>query len=423
MVGAPYFFSFQEISKSRLRGNNLTIFKMFFLLGFVLLIVPVQSLHGQVFNHAKKREISRSMHAANNIEKPTYKPLRMLSIRFDCSKVDSEEISELLFELGTSSVSVTGECEDSTFLNTETRWSELGKQRSWSTAVLEAIFPATFDVSGLSEILRSTFPEVHFDFILSNIEDLDWVSHVQKNWTPQIIDNLTIKFPWHTEHLVSTPYELVLEGGAAFGTGDHPTTRLCTRWLEKVIVNERDNNISVLDFGCGSGILGLASLRFGAFKSVGVDIDLDALASARNNCKLNNLNMMLYCVKDDDGGSSEIDEDNDASESVSMKDEVRSVVLNTLKGQAAEGFEYFPTEAGDKFDIIVANILAPILISQIPLFSRKLRLGGKIALSGLVESQSKTLMQRFQESGHFYDMQVVAGEENWVLVTGTRGES
>jgi len=108
---------------------------------------------------------------------------------------------------------------------------------------------------------------------------------------------------------------------------------------------------------------------------------------------------------------------------VSMKDEVRSVVLNTLKGQAAEGFEYFPTEAGDKFDIIVANILAPILISQILLFSRKLRLGGKIALSGLVESQSKTLMQRFQESGHFYDMQVVAGEENWVLVTGTRGES
>ena len=87
----------------------------------------------------------------------------------------------------------------------------------------------------LQQLVSSTFPEVNFKFDIVNVENIDWVLHVQETWEPQVIGDLTIRFPWHDQAQTTTKEELVLEGGAAFGTGDHPTTRLCCRWLQRNI--------------------------------------------------------------------------------------------------------------------------------------------------------------------------------------------
>ena len=114
------------------------------------------------------------------------------------------------------------------------------KTKSWQTALLRANFPSSFHADGLMDILAVTFPGIEFECTVVDVENKDWVSDVQKTWLPQRIGNLTVRFPWHSQDLLPEEIlndvnhqHLVLEGGAAFGTGDHPTTRLCCRWLEK----------------------------------------------------------------------------------------------------------------------------------------------------------------------------------------------
>ena len=335
-------------------------------------------------------------------------PLRQLQIRFNCDDVDSDDISELLFEVGTLSVSVEVETEKD-ILDDQSKWVDLIKTKSWDTALLRANFPYSFNSEGLTDILEVAFPDVKFEFVVVDVENKDWITDVQKTWLPQVIGNLTIRFPWHvteeTSEIDENHKELVLEGGAAFGTGDHPTTRLCCRWLEREIVpQENFKKMSVLDYGCGSAVLGLAALRYGATRAVGVDIDKDAIMSAMNNCQLNNLNMDFYLADDDD----------------EQTDEEKSIVNNILKGYQMRTFSPVVDleKEGPAFDLLVANILAPILIHLAPTFARHLRPGGRLALSGLVLKQAETVIAKYQEL--FDDVILEQVEDDWVLVTGVK---
>ena len=161
---------------------------------------------------------------------------------------------------------------------------------------------------------------------------------------------------------------------------------------------------TVLDYGCGSAILGLAALKYGAIQAVGVDIDKDALVSAANNCAMNNLSMDFYLAIDDDD----------------QTDEEKSVVNNVLKGYQSTAF--VPVQELEKegpvFDLVVANILAPILMHLAPTFHGHMKIGGKIALSGLVSPQAETVVTKFKEL--FDDVKVEESEEGWALITATK---
>ena len=201
-------------------------------------------------------------------------PLKQLQFYFDCDALDPDMISEFLFEAGCLSVS----CEvasEKNILNDERKWSDLIKTKSWKTASLKASFPTSFDSSSLMTLVQETFKDIEFKVETSAVENKDWISHVQSGWDPVVVDDLTIRFPWHNAELVRTSRQLQIEGGAAFGTGDHPTTRLCCRWIQQMTQAMPTNRIdvSVLDYGCGSGILGLVALIYGASKAGGVDID------------------------------------------------------------------------------------------------------------------------------------------------------
>jgi len=335
-------------------------------------------------------------------------PLRQLLIRMSCDELTPEEISELIFECGVLSCSVESTSERPEVVNQEERWGDLQKTASWATALVRATVSASFDTVGLQELLQLSYPEVRFDMDVVDVEDRDWVSHVQRAWPPQRVGPLTVYFPWHQKEkeadaiAAQTKHVLTLEGGAAFGTGDHPTTVLVLRWLAAL---EGAGGGSVLDYGCGSAILALAALRFGSSLAVGVDIDRDSLVSAHTNCLLNALDVKLYIA---DGGGSQSAEE-------------QSVLLNRFKGANARGVEFpsvdtLPRE--QQFDVVVANILAPILISLAPELAAYNRRGGLLALSGVFESQSATVMQAFAP---FYEQLQVSGkEEEWVLITGVR---
>jgi ribosomal protein L11 methyltransferase len=355
------------------------------------------------------RAVADSSSIENAIMNVSRAPLKQLQIRFNCDDVDSDDLSELLFEVGTLSVSVEVESEKD-IINDQSKWVDLIRTKSWDTALLRANFPASYNSEGLTDILEVAFPDVDFEFVVVDVEDKDWVSDVQKTWLPQVIGNLTVRFPWHVKEGSSTVVdgnqkELILEGGAAFGTGDHPTTRLCCRWLEKEIVQgDKLEELSVLDYGCGSAILGLAALRYGAGKAVGVDIDKDAIISATNNCAINDLSMDFYLADDDDN----------------QTDEEKSVVNNILKGYQMTTFA--PTsdleKEGPVFDLLVANILAPILIHLAPTLASHLKPGGRIALSGLVLRQAETVVETYKEL--FDDVKLEETEDDWALVTGTK---
>lgn len=386
---------------------------------FQLLILGAIARSIYSFNLATLRQASRifasrrtevALHSVeDSIMNVAGAPLKQLQIRFNCDDVDSDDISELLFEVGTLSVSVEVESEKD-ILNDQSKWADLIKTKSWDTALLRANFPSSFNSEGLTDILEVAFPDVKFEFVVVDVEDKDWVSDVQKTWLPQVIGNLTIRFPWHikeesSEDTDNNQKELVLEGGAAFGTGDHPTTRLCCRWLEREIsADVESQKLSVLDYGCGSAILGLAALRYGAAKAVGVDIDKDAIVSASNNCLINSLEMDFYLADDDDD----------------QTDEERSVVNNILKGYQMNSFAPARDleKEGPIFDLLVANILAPILIHLAPTLASHLKPGGRIALSGLVLRQAETVIERYQEL--FDDVKLEQSEDDWALVTGVK---
>ena len=112
--------------------------------------------------------------------------LKQLQIKFCCDEIDSDDLSEFLFELGTLSVSVEVESEKLNVLNDEKNWADLGKQKSWQTAMLRANFPRSFDENTLKSIVIETFPDVNFEFNTVGVEDIDWVSHVQESWEPQV---------------------------------------------------------------------------------------------------------------------------------------------------------------------------------------------------------------------------------------------
>lgn len=301
-------------------------------------------------------------------------------------------------------------------LNEEDNWSDLGKIRSWQEALLRANFPASFDEQELRNLIALSYPDspdnsVRID--VEYVEDKDWVSHVQQSWKPLVIGDVTVLFPWHLDEAggsvesVQTKHRLVLEGGAAFGTGDHPTTRLCCRWLQRNLANQESKQSpkTVLDYGCGSAILGLVALSFGADSAVGVDIDKDSLASATNNCNLNNMSMDLLLAADD---ASAVDS------SQGLGSEEQSVLMNTLRGKNFT-FPSVRTIDNQQYDLVVANILAPILIALAGKLASHTKKTGKLSLSGVITKQATVVVDAYKQ--YFGEVIVEEEEEGWVLIT------
>ena len=204
-----------------------------------------------------------------------------------------------------------------------------------------------------------------------DVADQDWVRATQAQFEPvRITDDLWIVPSW-SRPVDPEALNLTLDPGLAFGTGSHPTTRLCLRWLAHVDLRRA----SVLDYGCGSGILAIAAARMGAREVKGTDIDPQALVAATDNARRNGVN-------------------------------VRFVAPDAL------------TPA--RFDLVVANILANPLVLLAPALAERVNVGGHIVLSGVLEAHAEDVMAAYRP---WFRMTVWQREDGWVALTGGRARA
>ncbi|MBL0142082.1 MAG: 50S ribosomal protein L11 methyltransferase [Betaproteobacteria bacterium] len=240
----------------------------------------------------------------------------------------------------------------------------------WPRCRLVALLPGDADARGvLDAALREAGCTPLDPPALDDLQDTDWVRETQRQFVPiRAGARLWIVPTWH-EAPDAGAVNIVLDPGAAFGTGSHPTTRLVLAWLER----EVRGGDTVLDYGCGSGILAIAAMKLGAARAVGVDIDPLALEAARYNASAN------------------------------------AVALDVRPAHSALAIEA---------DLTVANILANPLRMLAPLLASHTRPGGRIALSGILAAQSGEVLEAYAP---FFDMATAGTQGDWVCLAGTRG--
>jgi ribosomal protein L11 methyltransferase len=293
-----------------------------------------------------------------------------LNLVVDTDAEHADALSEALLELGALSVDLLD--ADAGTPDELAIFGEPGESLPgvWQHNRVSALFENNKDVGAIlrkasSGIGLQQLPEYRID----SLDDSDWVRLTQSQFESiQISPRLWIVPTWHTPK-DSKAVNIVLDPGLAFGTGSHPTTRLCLRWL--------DNNLrggeSVLDYGCGSGILAIAAIKLGAAHATGVDVDLQAVIASSDNAVVNEAGNARFYLPDDAPQSS--------------------------------------------YDLVVANILTNPLRILAPLLSKSTRTGGQIVLSGILEEQAQAVMNIYQQ---WFDLDTPIFEGGWSCLSGIK---
>lgn len=292
-----------------------------------------------------------------------------ISVALVTDAAHAEALSDALMAAGAISVSVE-DAQAGTALETP-QFGEPGSPTTpiWELSRVIALFAPAADLreriaAAARDARIAELPEISF----AEVAEQDWVQLTQAQFDPiRISDRLWIVPSWHTPP-DPTAINLELDPGLAFGTGSHPTTRLCLEWLEAHI----NPGCSVLDYGCGSGILGIAALRLGAGNVLGIDIDPAALTAAAANAARNQVALRLT------PSSAPLDE---------------------------------------TFDRVVANILTNPLMLLAPLLVSRLQPGGRLALSGVLESQTPQVIAAYAP---YLSLSVGATHEGWVRLEGMK---
>ena len=290
-----------------------------------------------------------------------------VSIETDCSH--AEALADALLEAGALSASIedadAGTPAETPQFGEPGSLTTPGWERSRVIALLDsgtdagALIAACAPIAGLHDIPA---------FTQEDVAEQNWVQLTQSQFDPiRVSERLWIVPSWHQapdpEAIV-----LVLDPGMAFGTGSHPTTRLCLEWLERSVTP----GISILDYGCGSGILAIAAAKLGASEVLGVDIDLQAVNAARINAERNEVSARF---------------DDSAKE---------------IKGQ---------------FDMVVANILSNPLKALAPAICAHVSSGGRLALSGILAEQADDLIAIYAP---YLPLDIADTREGWVCLAGTK---
>ena len=291
--------------------------------------------------------------------------MSFLAARFDVSAADAEAWSDALLEAGALSVDVSDP-----FAGTEREtpmFGEPGEPPStmWQMSRVVVLVAGDADVHHLlrdvAAATRLALPayEVH------PIADEDWVRRTQSQFGPiEIAPDFFIVPTW-SDPPRADALVLRLDPGLAFGTGSHPTTRLCLRWLRDHLRGDE----SVLDYGCGSGILAIAAAKLGAARVVGVDVDPQAMRASTSNATMNSV-------------------------------DARFVMPDGL--------------GNDRFDVVVANILTNPLIMLAPALCARVADGGTIALSGVLAGQADDVRAAYDP---WFTLAAVRADEGWILLS------
>lgn len=272
----------------------------------------------------------------------------------------AEELSDAFMSLGAVSVTFAETGQEEIFE------PDLGTTPLWEITKVVGMFDADLDLEAVQLALGQQFPEIHpSSYEIEQIADKDWVRAWMDQYQPlKFGSRLWVVPSWITppDH---TAVNLMLDPGLAFGTGTHPTTAMCLEWLDA----NPPTNLSVIDYGCGSGILAIAAAKFGAKSVKGTDIDPQAITASFSNSERNFVDIDFALV------------DKFNSETV---------------------------------DLLLANILSGPLKELATTFKKLVKPQGKLVLSGILQAQVDELVEHYQSLG--FATQQVKTKEEWALI-------
>lgn len=280
-----------------------------------------------------------------------------LQLKARCNDDAVALIEEILYQLSALSITITAEDDEEIFEPAP------GTTPLWKKCCITVLFDEDTDAKYVSAKLNELDPTLETTF--STLQEEDWKNKWRQEFsTTQFGKRLTICPSFEQPEQLS-PYTIVLDPGLAFGTGKHPTTSLCLKWLDKVI----HGGETVIDYGCGSGILAMAASKLGAKKVFAIDIDPQAIEATNTNAQQNNITNIVT------------------------------------------------TECTEKADILVANILANPLIELAPQLAALVKENGKIALSGILETQIASVEKAYEP---WFSFEKPIIDQEWVLLQGER---
>ena len=284
---------------------------------------------------------------------------------------NADQLEDLLMEMGCDAVSMEDAADQPLYE------PDPGTTPLWSQTTVTGLFDSDRDIEQLCADIRDAWhqqtqqalPEIE----VTLVEDKDWERAWMDDFQPlKFGERLWIVPSWH-EAPDPDAANLMLDPGLAFGTGTHPTTALCLEWLDGQDVQGKQ----VIDYGCGSGILGLAALLLGANLVIGVDTDPQALEASRENARRNGVDDSKLAL-------------------------------------------YLPEDEPDKqADVMLANILAQPLIGLAPHLASRTRPGGDLVLSGILSNQVREVVAAYEP---WFVMDEPEQREEWIRLTGRRND-
>ena len=286
-----------------------------------------------------------------------------------CTKQELAFTEEQLLQLGALSISISDACDEPLYEPLP------GEQPLWSHSVITGLFDQSQTLEQLYDGLVQVLPEHQVASIKKQLlEDQQWERVFLETYTPIAFGkNIWVCPSWyqppHPEAI-----NIILDPGIAFGTGSHPTTALCLEYLDE----HPPQNQSVMDYGCGSGILAIAAVKLGASRISCIDIDPQALEATRLNFERNHIDA-----------------------------ETTSIELPDLD------------KPPQVVDYLMANILSGPLIQLEPLFTQMTHPGSVLLLSGILDEQVDTIMKTYSQ--HF-ELDPVMIKDQWCRVSGIRKE-
>ena len=246
-----------------------------------------------------------------------------------------------------------------------------GETPLWQATRITGLFEGDTDADSLRSTINQTLAtDVSRHFVLERLADQDW----ERAWMDQFHPMQFGRRLWirPSGSTITQPDAVIvdLDPGLAFGTGTHPTTALCLHWLDGQDLHGR----TVIDFGCGSGVLGIAALKLGAARVVAVDHDPQAVLATRDNA-------------------------------------ARNAVDDRIEVLHSDGF------ADHNADLVMANILANVLITLAPKIQRLVKPGGTLVMSGVLQAQADDVMRAYADS---LDFRAIQTQDDWVLLHGSK---
>ena len=287
---------------------------------------------------------------------------------------EAEVLGDALMDAGALSVCI--EDADADTPDEQPLYGEPGLEPTklaWKNSLLKVLVEDDFDygldVAIAVKALNIKEPQVISDKL---VENADWVRITQAQFQPvRVSDRLWIVPTWHEPPAGDTAINIRLDPGVAFGTGSHPTTHLCLQWLDANVQKDQ----TVLDYGCGTGILAIAAKKLGAANVLGTDIDPQAVDAAIDNAQANDAPARFVLPEDMPEGT---------------------------------------------FDIVVANILSNPLKLLAPALLARVKPHGHLVLSGVLARQAQEVIDVYQKHDPSVKLSVWKESEGWVCIAGTK---